>query len=117
MFSKKVKIVILLACLTASLNVFAEDSMNLSSSPDSRNVGPQSVRNTQPVMSATNDCRDASNIKSVIVGGTGGTWGWKDSACPTGYVPKALKSYVGMGFNSGEWNWQVQCCRTVVTYQ
>jgi hypothetical protein len=84
---------------------------------DATSVSTLEVTTVHPTVTYTEECEDADNIQSIIVFGNGGTWGWKASACKSGYVARALKSYVGMGANSGEWNWRYQCCRTVVKYQ
>lgn len=64
----------------------------------------------------TTQCQDAQNIQAVIVLGSGGTGGWQQSGCPAGYLPYSFKSYVGIGFSNGEYDWHFQCCKTKISY-
>jgi len=61
-------------------------------------------------------CKNAPNIQAIIVGGTGGTGGWKGSNCPEGYMPYGLKSYVGMGLGNGQYAWHYYCCKSQIKY-
>jgi hypothetical protein len=113
MFNKSLIIAInIFICSLFSYASFAESS-------DATSVKPVLASTASPSVVYTDDCEDAPNIKAVIIGGSGGTLGEKESSCKRGYVPKAFKVYVGVGFGTqfGEMNWRYKCCKTKVTYQ
>lgn len=90
---------------------------SFSSAHDSTQVRPiQSTPVLPQAYPNLNDCIEAKNIKAILVSNNGGTWGWKQSNCPAGYMSYGLKSYVGLGLGSGEFNWHYYCCRITVGY-
>ena len=101
--------------LVASLITVA--GLNLANAADSTKVKSKNVTTVMPTTVVDpNQCQVAPNIKAVLVFGNGGTGGWRESQCQTGYIPYGIKSYVGLGFSNGELNWQTYCCKAVVKY-
>lgn len=85
---------------------------------DSTDIVPKKVTVVQPKVVYTDECLDADNIKAAHTPLFISTWGTKETNCPAGYVARNMKVYVAVSptFNSGEWNWQMRCCKTKVAY-